>query len=250
MQNKSPILIHVPHSSTYIPPEEKKFFLQSDLNPELLKMTDLYCNELFDCGRDMLVFPVSRLVCDVERFRDDDDEPMAEKGMGMAYTKCADGSPLRIIPPRKRAALAKKYYDKHHKLFNDAVNEKLRRFGKCIIIDGHSFSSEPLPYEDSPVRPDFCIGTDPFHTPRALHTLCVNFLRSRGFKTETNIPFSGTIVPLAHLYRDDNVHSVMIEINRGLYMDKAGNKTAVFEKTKQVIAAMINEADRYFSGYN
>ena len=31
---------------------------------------------------------------------------------------------------------------------------------------------------------------------------------------------------------------------------KAGNKTAVFEKTKQVIAAMINEADRYFSGYN
>ena len=42
MQNKSPILIHVPHSSTYIPPEEKKFFLQSDLNPELLKMTDLW----------------------------------------------------------------------------------------------------------------------------------------------------------------------------------------------------------------
>lgn len=74
MQN-SPVLIHVPHASTFIPPNEKRFFLKDDLTDELLKMTDLYTDELFDCGRDMLVFPVSRLVCDVERFRDDTDDP-------------------------------------------------------------------------------------------------------------------------------------------------------------------------------
>ena len=76
MQN-SPVLIHVPHASTFIPPNEKRFFLKDDLTDELLKMTDLYTDELFDCRRDMLVFPVSRLVCDVERFRDDTDEPMS-----------------------------------------------------------------------------------------------------------------------------------------------------------------------------
>lgn len=79
MQN-SPVLIHVPHASTFIPPNEKRFFLKDDLTDELLKMTDLYTDELFDCRRDMLVFPVSRLVCDVERFRDDTDEPMSEQG--------------------------------------------------------------------------------------------------------------------------------------------------------------------------
>lgn len=244
MQNNSPILIHVPHSSMYIPPEEKKFFLRSDLKPELLKMTDIYCDELFDCGRDMLVFPVSRLVCDVERFRNEADEPMSAKGMGLAYTHCADGSPLRSVSPQKRAALAKKYYDKHHKLFNDAVNEKLRRFGKCVIIDGHSFSAEPLPYEDSTVRPDFCIGTDPFHTPHELQALCVDFLISRGFRTETNIPFSGTIVPLAHLHRDKNVSSVMIEVNRRLYMTPDGKKTEKFAAVKHLLAAMIVEAEK------
>ena len=55
---KSPVLIHVPHASTCIPPNEKRFFIPDDLTDELLKMTDLYTDELFDCGRDMLVFPV------------------------------------------------------------------------------------------------------------------------------------------------------------------------------------------------
>ena len=81
MQN-SPVLIHVPHASTFIPPNEKRFFLKDDLTDELLKMTDLYTDELFDCGRDMLVFPVSRLVCDVERFRDDTDDPCPNRGHG------------------------------------------------------------------------------------------------------------------------------------------------------------------------
>jgi hypothetical protein len=43
-------------------------------------MTDAYTDELFpltpvEAGR--VVFPVSRLVCDVERFSSDDDEPLA-----------------------------------------------------------------------------------------------------------------------------------------------------------------------------
>lgn len=168
MQN-SPVLIHVPHASTFIPPD--------DLTDELLKMTDLYTDELFDCGRDMLVFPVSRLVCDVERFRDDTDEPMSEQGMGLAYTRCADGAPLRSISPQKRAAIARMYYDKHHEAFTDMVNEKLHDCGRCIIIDAHSFSAEPLPYEDCAHRPDFCIGTDPFHTPYPLLRTCYTFLR-------------------------------------------------------------------------
>lgn len=246
MQN-SPVLIHVPHASTYIPPEEKRFFLKADLTEELLRMTDRYCDELFDCGRDMLVFPVSRLVCDVERFRNDADEPMSAKGMGLAYTKCADGSPLRRISPQKRAAIAGKYYDPHHESFTDAVNEKLHACGRCVIIDGHSFSAVPLPYEDDVCRPDFCIGTDPFHTPYMLLRTCVEFLRSCGYEVCVNRPFSGTVVPMEQLHSDVNVDSVMIEINRRLYMDAEGNKTDTFPVIKRVIGELVGRIELLYA---
>ena len=70
MKNDSPILLHVPHASIHIPPEELSRFRPVDLADEQLKMTDRYCDELFS-GYDSVVFPVSRLVCDPERFRDD-----------------------------------------------------------------------------------------------------------------------------------------------------------------------------------
>ena len=240
---KSPVLIHVPHASTFIPPNEKRFFLKDDLTDELLKMTDLYTDELFDCGRDMLVFPVSRLVCDVERFRDDTDEPMSEKGMGLAYTRCADGAPLRSISPQKRAAIARMYYDKHHEAFTDMVNEKLHDCGRCIIIDAHSFSAEPLPYEDCAHRPDFCIGTDPFHTPYPLLHTCSQLLKGCGFKVGINRPFSGTMVPMEHLYSDTNVSSIMIEVNRRLYMTADGSKTDSFSDIQRMLAALVGEIE-------
>jgi hypothetical protein len=44
-----------------------------------------------------LVFPVSRLVVDVERFPDDEDEPMAGRGMGAVYTRLSSGERLRDL---------------------------------------------------------------------------------------------------------------------------------------------------------
>jgi len=43
------------------------------------------------------VFPVSRLVVDVERFPDDEDEPMAGRGMGAVYTRLSSGERLRDL---------------------------------------------------------------------------------------------------------------------------------------------------------
>ncbi len=40
MRKNNPILINVPHSATYIPPEEMKYFTTPDLGHELAVMTD------------------------------------------------------------------------------------------------------------------------------------------------------------------------------------------------------------------
>ena len=43
-------------------------------------------------------------------------------------------------------------------------------------------------------------------------------LQRLGYSTVRNEPFSGTIVPLKHYRKDQRVQSLMIEINRKLYV--------------------------------
>ena len=49
----------------------------------------------------------------------------------------------------------------------EAVDESLSANDHCLIIDGHSFPALLLTYEleQTAFRPDFCLGTDDFHTP-------------------------------------------------------------------------------------
>src|SRR5262249_36677021 len=97
------VVLHIPHSSRHVPEDERQAILLDDaaLEHELLRMTDAYTDELFpvtpfEAGR--VVFPVSRLVCDVERFPSDEDEPMASRGMGVFYTSTSIGDVLRSPP--------------------------------------------------------------------------------------------------------------------------------------------------------
>ncbi len=107
----TPIVFHVPHDSTFIPPEVRDQFLlnDADLQTELRLMTDHFTHALFCEGVDaaqVVRAPVSRLVVDVERFPVDADEPMAAVGMGAVYTATSSLQPLRRpISPSEREAL-------------------------------------------------------------------------------------------------------------------------------------------------
>lgn len=240
------ILIHIPHSSYIIPKKYKElFFLNEDeLHIEQLKMTDSYTNELFDIkGIQKLIFRISRLICDVERFRNENDEEMTRQGMWVCYTKTSDGKPLKKADNNHRKEILEKYYDKHHLLFENQVKEMLKKYNRCLIIDAHSFSSNPLPYElhSDGFRPDICIGADDFHTPDKIINYFSEGFTKLGYKVKINNPFCGTIVPLRFYNRERGVNSVMIEINRSLYMDEVtGRKNKNFLKVKQDISQVIN----------
>ena len=240
------IILHIPHSSTFIPHEFSKSFL-CDVSREMTLMTDLYTNELFDCRHDAVVFPLSRLICDVERFRNDSNEFMSTKGMGAIYTNTQDGSPLRAIGENEKETILRRFYDPHHAYFEDQVSKRLRAFKKCLIIDCHSFPAEPLPYESdkSPDRPDICIGTDDFHTPEKIRDRAVDAFSSLGYSVKINSPFSGAIVPMRFYRRDCRVASIMIEVNRSLYIDGKA-KTSGFGKLKLDIASVIAAINEVF----
>ena len=232
-------LLHIPHASVGIPPAFSGDFC-ADLGKDLYHMTDRYTDELFDTGRsDRLIFPVSRLVCDPERFRDDEKEEMAGIGMGAVYTHGFDLRRIRAVSPGRREEILRAFYDPHHRKLEALTAEKTALYGCCLIVDCHSFSAVPLPYEKDALRPDICIGTDSFHTPKWLSERLVQAFRSEGYDVCIDRPFSGTMVPLGSYRKDPRVISVMIEVNRGLYLTETAEKNERFSRVKQDIRAAL-----------
>jgi N-formylglutamate deformylase len=94
--------------------------------------------------------------------------------------------------------------------------------GVCLIVDCHSFPSVALPYEldQTSERADICIGTDAFHTPSLVRDAIVEAAKREGYSVAVDAPFSGALVPLSAYQKDRRVLSVMIEVNRRLYMDE------------------------------
>jgi N-formylglutamate deformylase len=246
----TPVLLHIPHSSDLIPGEYRDCFALDDtgLRRELIRLTDWFTDELFDVQHESVVslrFPVSRLLVDPERFADDDMEPMAAKGMGVFYTRTAYGEILRSAGAAQRnAELFARYYLPHHAALDAFADGALSNAGRALIIDCHSFPSVQLPchaYGTLPV-PDICIGTDPFHTPPALADLAVDLFAKQGFSVAINHPFSGSLVPGSHYRKTAEVHSLMIEINRGLYMDEdSAAKSAGFGKVQNAITDCLRQ---------
>jgi len=229
MNWRKSILIHVPHSSTFIPDVYRTSFLLSDeeLKHEVLLMTDHFVDDLFAIpGITSHINPISRLVMDPERFRSDADEPMVKKGMGAVYTRTATGKLMRDLSQSEHVEILTNLYDPYHAGLAQKTARILAEHNLCLIIDAHSYPSEPLPYEqhddgEQPNRPDICLGYEPYHMDDGLLAKAVDYFENRcGLTTAHNEPFAGSMVPSCYYHRDPRVRSLMIEIKRSLYMDE------------------------------
>jgi len=231
------VLFHIPHSSRWIPDEWRSQFVLDDieLQRELITMTDSFTDELFDIGNsvDYLRFPVSRLLVDPERFPRDEDEPMASRGMGAIYTRTHDGRPLKSSG--RSLELMNAYYHPHHSKLTEWTRRRLLTDDRCLIIDCHSYPSRPIPCDMNrePNRPDICFGTCHPHTPVELVAAAVEAFAEAGYSTAVDWPYAGTIIPLEFYGVDARVSSLMVEVNRKLYMDeKNGEKSESFDQTR------------------
>jgi len=228
------VVVHIPHASISIPEFYRKTILLNDeqLSHELNRMTDIFCDELYTVSgfENILISPVSRFVCDMERFRDDKLEPCAEYGQGLMYVKTYEGLQIREYDEALRNKILTELYDPHHQKLTDMVDTALSKYGKCLIIDGHSFGVSD--------EPDFDIGTDSFHTPTGLRDELCNKVEELGYTVKENIPFAGAITPMKHYQNDKRVVSVMIETNRKLY-ETDMKKSRDFDKTREVCHALM-----------
>ncbi len=238
----TPLLLHLPHDATFIPPDARADFLlpEPELRAESLRLTDAHTAALYAEGlapEDFVRAEVSRLVVDVERFADDAQERCAKVGMGATYVRTADGRPLRALTPQRRAELMARHYWPHHRALDEAAAARLARFGRCLLLDAHSYPTGPLPTQlASGPSPEIGVGTQPGHTPPALRDFAVDFFRGRGYDVGVDVPFSGAMVPNSCFGREPRLWSVMIEVRRDLYMDEAtGERHDGFARIQSVL---------------
>jgi len=196
------MILHIPHSSREIGVHIELDNEQANLD----HLTDIYVNELFNYwGCDIISFPLSRFVCDVERLEHND--PMEVKDQGIIYRKDIFGNDINRITPDENIM---KMYRNHYTKLNVTTNKQLCYYEYVIIIDCHTFAS------NDPSDPHVCIGVDETHTPDILIKMAEKHLQKNGLTTDINYPYKGTIIPSIH-HSNNNVKSMMIEINRNIY---------------------------------
>ena len=235
------VLIHLPHTSRYIPLAERAGLAVDDaeLERQHLALVDDRTAELFapvTANASLVVAPVSRLVVDVERRRDDALEPAAEVGMGAVYTKGVGNVDLRPnLAAGERERLLRRWYDPHHARLDRFIENLQSGSGACVLIDAHSYPRDPLPTEYLDVeRPEVCIGTDKEWT-RGIETIVAKHFIESGYTTAIDQPYGGSMVPgivrrdpqrhrswangpFAAMAPCKGFHTVMIEIRRDVYL--------------------------------
>ena len=241
------VIFHIPHDSTVIPSEVRDQFVlnELDLSRELIKMTDHHTYDLITRifpTSQIVKFPVSRLVVDVERFEQDCDEYMAARGMGVIYKSTHELKPLRRpLLPEEREYLLSKWYRPHHALLTGAVDKALNEFRRALVIDVHSFPSLPLPYETdlTAYRPEICIGSDSYHSPGEVVDELSRSFELHGFEVGINTPFAGAIIPAKQYRKDARAQAVMIEIRRDLYIDES---TGLLNESSTLVQERLKNA--------
>lgn len=206
-------IYYIPHSSTYIPEE---YLSEYNVSKEDLKLyasilCDVRTNEMVN-KNDAIIFPYSRLFCDVERFNSNKEE-MNKIGMGVLYKVNHN---LEIIRENPSEDIIK-YYIEHHEKLNNVTRKYLEEYDEILIIDLHSYSKQALPYElhKDCERSEICIGVnvDDFNI-KILNDI-VNKIKAFGFNYSINEPFSGCLIPSDYI-NDKRVYGIMIEIRKDI----------------------------------
>jgi N-formylglutamate amidohydrolase len=203
-------IFNIPHSSDYIP--DKSAYTSDFFYDEIKILTDWYVNDLFDIGIDTQAANFSRVFCDVERFIN--NEPLEKYGKGFYYWKDKNNNEYRKNDENLKQEIYKNFYLPYHAGFINKINQKLEKYSIARIVDCHSFSGEE--YLNSP---DICIGIDEFHTPEYLEKFIINKFENMGYSVKINYPYAGSFVPQGMYKINKNVESIMIEINKKLYLE-------------------------------
>lgn len=215
MNNFNHIVAWIPHTGIFLPNVDKspKF---ATLRENALLLADEQVDKLYPFLPHKITSDYSRFVVDLERYLDDSQEEMAQRGMGYLYNRLIDGTPF------DRAVFGEtSYYTQYYKHKHLQLKQAIESIGDgAVLLDLHSFNPFPLAcdIDTRPDRPDICLGvnTGPAKPADALLNRLKNTFEESGLKVAVNTPFSGAMTANTHI----KYKSLMIEINKKCYLGK------------------------------
>lgn len=242
------LLIHIPHASLCLPPDFWRDVMvdRKIIENNLHFMADYKVDELardIDCHK--VIAKYSRLYCDVERFQNDADEPMARLGMGAVYTHLPGGVQYRQVTPERRKEIIRQAYEPHHVQLNKLSQKIVNQYGSCMMIDLHSYSDDLVRklfgYTEN--LPDICLGYDDEWFSESDTLRLKSYIEKLGYSCALNYPYAGALVPM-DFYRNKTpgLRSVMLEVNRRVYLDG--------EAVRQEAARGINKIIKFIASDN
>lgn len=244
MKNK--IILNIPHSSTKLTKEYKnikKYIHYDEINTFNFTFSDLFTDKLFSYKKySHIKAKYSRICVDVEKFVDDNLEIMAKYGLGVIYSKNLNSNKILDITNSYRNLVLNKYYYTYHNKLDNTIKSLLNKNSKVILIDCHSFCDEIILDKNLKTDlPDICIGVDnDLYNNKNLTDYVFNYFKNLGYNVKINYPYYGTMIP-NYLFKENNNNffSLMIEINRNIYLENF-KKNKNFKVLKNQISTLLN----------
>lgn len=197
------IVLNIPHASPVFPFGRGGW--EDGIQLEIDRWTDWYTDWLYASASRLdsriipVAYPFSRFFCDVERLEND---PLEAVGQGIVYGRFGD---LKRSVSEGERVFAMQSYREHHDRLRRAITG-----GDTLLVDCHSFPSDLSDV-------DICIGfnEDWSRPEELLLEMVLERLRKKGYRTEINDPYSNSVAPDCR----SPYQSLMIEVNKGIYMD-------------------------------
>ena len=257
---ETPLLVSIPHTGTYVPPEIEAQFVSAYIRG--LPMTDWHLHHLYDylpaLGATTIYATYSRFVADLNRPPDDAPLYPGRFETGFVALKTFWGEEIYRTPPgqteieRRRQIVHAPY---HAKLL-ELLQAKIARFGRAVLIDAHSVASRASLLHGA-LTDDILLGDrDGRSNSGWLTEVADAAFRAQGFRVARNRPYKGGYIT-DHYGKRDTVEALQIEMCERVYMDEQDPVGALqhprFLPAKQqirsVMLAVCEEAARRRGGW-
>ena len=229
-----PLVLDSPHSGSIYP---RDFGFVCPFRA-LRQAEDTHVDELFSAAPEMgatlisALFPRSYI--DVNRAIDDLEPELLDApwpgpvqpsdksfaGMGLVRRLCRPGMPMYDgrLSVAQVAWRIDRYYRPYHDQMEATIDLLYRQFGTVYHLNCHSM---PTFGRDPSTRADFILGDRDGTTCDPDFTRYVaGFLKSLGYRVKLNDPYKGVELVRRYSNPAQGLHSLQLEIHRGLYMNE------------------------------
>ena len=221
---ETPLLVSIPHTGTYVPPEIAAQFASDYIRG--LPMTDWHLHHLYDflpaIGATTIYATWSRFVADLNRPPDDAPLYPGRFETGCVALKTFWGEQIYCAPPSPQdlAARRARVHAPYHAKLQELLQAKIGKFGHAVLVDAHSVPSRANLLHGE-LHDDIFLGDrDGRSNSGWLTAIAERTFRAQEWRVVRNNPYKGGYIT-DHYGKPPLIEALQIEMCGRLYMDES-----------------------------